>query len=313
MPRARRSQDELPNPGADEAPTSPPQPPLRSGFVEAGEYRLHHTSAGSGAPLVLVHGLGSAGYIEWRHNLTELARRRRVLAPDLPGFGRSAKPDIVYGVPLFADALEAYLDALRLSRVDLVGASLGGRVAIELALRQPERIRRLVLVNALGVGRAAPKPYYPLVAVPRLGEAVLGAIRLGLHRLPPGTLRSFSGRYAGRSLAAEGERFEEDYFADLRELHAAQGYHRAYLATVRSLARPQAFLGTDQTERLAKSAVSVGLLWGELDPLFPVQLARRAHSLLPGSSLRVIVGAGHTPQAERPAEFNQALIELLRG
>lgn len=312
MARARSSKDALASQRLAQARTARASPLLRSSFVEAGGYRLHHTSAGSGAPLVLIHGLGSGGYMEWRHNLADLGRKWHVLAPDLPGFGRSAKPDVAYGVPLFADALEAYLDALGLSRVDLVGTSLGGRVAIELALRRPGRIRRLVLVNALGVGRAAPKPYYPLVALPRLGEAVLGAIRLGLHRLPPRTLRRFTGTHTASSTPAQ-DGFEEDYLAHLRELHAAEGYHRAYLATVRSLARPLIYARSDQTEPLARSAVSIGLLWGELDPLFPVQLARRAHSLLPGSSLRVIKGAGHTPQAQWPAEFNQALTELLDG
>src|SRR5207253_6117299 len=112
---------------------------LRSGFVDVGELRLHHTFGGRGAPaVVFVHGLGSSGYIEWRFNLPELARSHRVFAPDLPGFGKSAKPTVTYGIPLFARSVEGYLRALPLGSAVLVGSSMGGRVAMEVALRRPD-------------------------------------------------------------------------------------------------------------------------------------------------------------------------------
>src|SRR5438874_4480202 len=120
---------------------------LESGFVKVGRLSVHHTYGGKGTPPVLfVHGLGSSGYIEWRFNLPEMARRHRVLAPDLPGFGRSSKPAVSYGVPLFARSVEGYLRALRLRSGVLVGASMGGRVAMEVALHRPEAVRKLVLV-----------------------------------------------------------------------------------------------------------------------------------------------------------------------
>src|SRR5919201_4922420 len=118
---------------------------LRSGFVHVESLRLHHTYGGLGTPaIVFVHGLGSSGYIEWRFNLPELARTHRVLAPDLPGFGKSAKPALGYGVPLFSRSIEGYLRTLRLRSGVLVGASMGGRVAMEVALHRPELVRKLV-------------------------------------------------------------------------------------------------------------------------------------------------------------------------
>src|SRR5207253_10046785 len=88
---------------------------LRSGFVKVGSLRLHHTFGGRGLPpVVFVHGLGSSGYIEWRFNLPHAAGFRKVLAPDLPGFGKSEKPPLSYGVPLFARTLEGYLRPWRL-------------------------------------------------------------------------------------------------------------------------------------------------------------------------------------------------------
>jgi pimeloyl-ACP methyl ester carboxylesterase len=281
---------------------------LRSGFVRVGDLRLHHTLGGRGVPaVVLIHGLGSSGYMEWRFNLPEMARSHRVLAPDLPGFGRSAKPAVRYGVPLFGRSIEGYLRALRVRSPVLVGTSMGGRVAIEVALRHPELVRKLVLVNALGLGRPRFRITYPLVVVPRVGEAVLGMLRGTLRRSSGDSVRRLARRYLGAS--GDLERTMDDrYLAELRELHEADGYHQAYLATVRSLTRPGPLArGQDLVPALARTGIPVLLIWGADDPLFPLEHAERAHREIPGSRLAVIEGAGHTPQAEKPDEFNRVL------
>lgn len=285
---------------------------LRSGFVDVDGLRLHHTYGGRGTPaIVFVHGLGSSGYIEWRFNLPLLARLHRVLAPDLPGFGKSARPGAGYGVPLFSRSVEGYLRAMRLRAGVLVGASMGGRVAIEVALHRPELVRKLVLVNALGLGRPRLHLPYPLVVMPRVGEAVLGLLRGTLQRSSGASIRRVARRFLGFS--GDLERTMDDaYLAELRELHEAEGYHQAYLATVRSLARPGPLTGeADLVTRLAKTGIDVLLVWGSQDPLFPLEHAERAHRKLPGSRLAVIEGAGHTPQAERPDEFNRVLESFL--
>ena len=285
---------------------------IHTGFVQAGNLRLHHTYAGKGTPaVVLVHGLGSSGYLEWRFNLAALAGSRRVLAPDLPGFGRSEKPRASYGVPLFTRALERSLEAVRLKPVTMVGASLGGRVVIEFALRYPDRLERLVLVNAFGLGLPRFQLGYPLVTVPRLGEAVLLLARSALRYASPDVVRRLVGRYMHPSGDLE-RTIDDAYLADLLELHEAEGYHDAYLATVRSLSRPGTLLaGRDLVPRLARTGLPVLLVWGAEDPLFPLEHAERAHRELPGSRLAVLEGAGHTPQAERPDEFNSVVESFL--
>jgi pimeloyl-ACP methyl ester carboxylesterase len=277
----------------------------------AGGLRLHHTFGGAGSPLVFVHGLGSSGYIEWRFNLGHFARRHRVFAPDLPGFGRSEKPRARYGVPFFARTLERYLENRRLRGVTLIGASLGGRVALEMALKFPERISKLVLVNALGLGRPQVQLYYGLVTVPTVGEAFMRLAKEALHRAPPRLIRRMAGRYVGAT--ADLERTMDDgYLSDLREMYSEAGYQAAYLSTVRSLVTPGALIGEhDLSRRLHAVRADVLLIWGADDPLFPLEHATRAHALLPGSRLAVIEGAGHTPQAERPDEFNRVLGRFL--
>ena len=288
---------------------------VRSGFVDLGSLRVHHMLGGRGSPVLFIHGLGSSGYMEWRRNLETTAVRHRVLAPDLPGYGRTDKPRARYTVPYFARFIERYMEDRGLRSAALVGASLGGRVALEVALDKPRLVRRLVLVNTLGLGR--PKVQmtqmaYGLVTIPRVGEAVMRFARDALDWAPPNMIRRVVARYAGSTSDLE-KTLDDAYLANLRELYATAEFHNAYLATIRSLIRPGALLGGhhDVTRRLNELKVPVQLIWGANDPLFPVAHAARAQSLIEGSQLAVIQGAGHTPQAERPEEFNRVLHNFL--
>ena len=286
---------------------------LESGFVKVGQLSVHHTYGGKGAPPVLfVHGLGSSGYIEWRFNLPVIARKHRVLAPDLPGFGRTDKPrGSRYGIAYFARTLVRYLDGQGLRHVAVVGTSMGGRVALELTLRAPGRVERLVLINSLGLGRPQVQLLYPLVFLPRVGEAAMRVARTAVRRAPPTVIRRFAARYAGASGADLERTMDDAYLDDLREMYEAEGYTDAYLSTVRSMAPAGLFGGHDLSASLGRIQVPVQLIWGSRDPLFPVAHATRAHQLMPQSRLAVIEGAGHTPQAERPDEFNRILSRFL--
>ncbi|HEX6488307.1 MAG TPA: alpha/beta fold hydrolase [Candidatus Dormibacteraeota bacterium] len=268
---------------------------------------LHHTFGGSGPPLVLIHGIGSAGYLEWRANLQPFARSHTVYAPDLPGYGRSDKPPGErYSIPFFADTISRYLDEVGLSSTSLAGTSLGGGIALQLALTEPARLERLVLVCALGLGRPRINPLYPLMALPGVGELGMRAAAHGLRVAPRDLVRRVAARLTGTT--DDPDRLMTDrYLNDLRELHHSDGYAAAYLATVRSL-----FAGRfDVSSRLGEIDQPVLLIWGTRDPLFPVEHATRAHRLLPSSQLLILEGAGHTPQAERPQDFNRAVLDFL--
>jgi pimeloyl-ACP methyl ester carboxylesterase len=286
---------------------------LREGYLKLGGLTLHHTYGGLGRPIVFIHGLGSSGYIEWRFNLERFARTNRVFAPDLPGYGRSDKPAAArYGIPYFARTIDRYLASRRIRDAAIVGTSMGGRIALEVALEYPDRVGRLVIVNSLGLGRPKIQPYYPMMLVPRVGETLLRGMRHGLRWAPSPVIRRFAARFIGARGDLE-KTMSDAYLDDLREMYAAEGYQDAYLATVRSLANPRSYLGgLDVTRRLDRIKAPVLIIWGADDPLFPVAQARRAHSLLPGSKLAVIEGAGHTPQAEKPEEFNKHLAAFLK-
>jgi pimeloyl-ACP methyl ester carboxylesterase len=295
----------------DQVLNRPPKS-LRSGILTMGSIRVHHMHGGRGTPVLFIHGLGSSSYMEWRFNLEHASLRHRVYAPDLPGFGRSEKPRARYGVPYFTRFVERYMEGRGLRSAAIIGASLGGRIALELALERPSLVSKLVLVNSLGLGRPNLQLSYGLMTLPRVGEAVMNVARGALNWAPAPVIRRVAARYTGSTSDLE-KTMSDDYFAHLRELYAADGYHDAYLATVRSLVTLKALFGADydQSKRLHAIKVPVQLIWGADDPLFPVAHASRAHALIRDSRLTVIEGAGHTPQAERPEEFNRVLDTFL--
>jgi len=288
---------------------------VRSGFVDIGSLRVHHMQGGHGSAVVFVHGLGSSGYMEWRHNLEEVTGRHRVFAPDLPGYGRTDKPRVRYTVPYFARFIRRYMEDRGLRSAALVGASLGGRIALEVALEQPKLVRKLVLVNTLGLGRPKVRMAqmaYGLVTIPRVGEAVMRFTRDALTWAPAAMVRRVAARYSGAT-SDLNRTMDNIYLDDLREMYATDAFRNAYLSTLRSLVNPRSLFGGhhDVTQRLNELKIPVQLIWGADDPLLPLAHAERASSLIARCRLAVIDGAGHTPQAERPEEFNRVLHAFL--
>ncbi len=273
---------------------------------------LHYLTGGDGPPVLLIHGLGSSASVEWRLNLHALASRHRVLAVDLPGFGRSAKPRIEYTLDFFVGRVAAFLAALDVSRVAVVGASLGGRVAAGLALQEPERVIRLCLVDALGFGSPSRHWAYTAMIVPGLGELMMRSVALGIRRLPPRLVRRLWAAYLRRPRHYVGL-LPDAHLRDARTLLREPGFRRAYLGTLRALAR-----GRARREHLLADAelaclrVPTLLVWGAEDRLFPPAHARAAARRIPGARLEVFPGCGHTPQLEDAARFNAVVGAFLR-
>jgi pimeloyl-ACP methyl ester carboxylesterase len=286
---------------------------VHGGTVSLGDLKIHQQCGGAGKPVVFIHGIGSSGYIEWRFNLEAAASTHRVFAPDLPGFGRSDKPRATrYGIPYFAKFIDGYMESLGLGTAAVVATSMGGRIALELVLNHPHRVSKLVLVNSLGLGRPSVHMSYGLITIPRVGEMVMHGVRTALNRVPASMIRRVAGRYVGATSDLKVT-MDDEYLADLKEMHAADGFGAAYLATLRSIVNPRALRSAeyDITARLPAIKVPVQLIWGADDPLFPLSHATRAHGMIPDCRLAVIEGAGHTPQAERPEEFNRVLASFL--
>ncbi|MCU1351935.1 MAG: Soluble epoxide hydrolase [Acidimicrobiales bacterium] len=265
-------------------------------------YRRAFVLAGSGPALLLLHGIGDNAD-SWRDLVPELARTHTVLVPDLLGHGRSDKPRADYSVAAYANGMRDLLTVLDIDRVTIVGHSLGGGVAAQFAYQYPERCERLVLVGSGGVGRDV-APLLRLCASP-LADLVLPALGLPLV----GPLTSVAVEVLRRSGHPLG-RDAEDVRRVLGGLPDGAS-RRAFVRTLRSVVdgRGQVVTMLDRCY-LAKGMATL-LVWGDHDPVIPIEHAHLAHAAMPGSRLEVFAGAGHFPHRSDPDRFVAVLRDFI--
>jgi pyruvate dehydrogenase E2 component (dihydrolipoamide acetyltransferase) len=259
--------------------------------VDVEGVAIHCLIAGPiGAPrVVFVHGLGGS-YETWSLNLPAFAERFRICALDLVGAGSSDKPTMVYSVPSLADFLALFLDALGgdWRRVNLVGHSLGGAIALDFASRYPERVERLVLVDSAGLGS-------------EINDEVLALIRA--EPTVEGIRTELAHFFAHQGLV------QQALVEQLYQQRLQPGAREALLATTEA-----AFGGNrqhlDLRETLAALPNKALVVWGNADSVIPVAHAQKA-SHAPGSRVEVFEACGHCPHIERADAFNQLVTSFL--
>ncbi|HEX9190128.1 MAG TPA: alpha/beta fold hydrolase [Vicinamibacteria bacterium] len=259
---------------------------VTSGHVQAGPYRLHYLEAGSGPPLLLVHGLGSNATMEWGRLMAPLGRKYRVLAPDLPGFGDSERPASAdYSIPMQVEAVLAFMRARGVGRTRLAGISMGGWISARLAGEHPERVERLVLVAAAGMRPDGPT--IPAeVLLPRDEEGVRRLVAAVRHKapVPPG--------FVARDILAR--RLEEEWIV------------RRALESMRD--------GDDWLNgTLGRAEMPVLVVWGKQDALIPVAYAAPLSAEFRNARLEVMDGCGHVPIADCPEAFDRLLFGFLEA
>jgi pimeloyl-ACP methyl ester carboxylesterase len=258
-----------------------------------------------GSPVVLLHGGGlDSASLTYRCTIGPLAQRHRVIAPDLPGFGDSADPRNEWGIANYVQFLGHLLDGLELAHASLVGLSFGGAIALGLALRSPDRVDKLVLVDSYGLGREIPGGMagYLLVHLPfvnALSWALLARSRRLLRMNLEGVIRR---------PGALSERLVDEVYQQLQRPGAGKIW--------RALQRTEVGWGgarTNYLPRLHEVAMPTLIVHGASDRLVPVGWAEGAHILVKGSQLQIIPECGHWPPREAPADFNQIVMRFLAG
>jgi pimeloyl-ACP methyl ester carboxylesterase len=272
---------------------------LRLVRVDTVEGPLSTIEAGTGDPAILLHGLG-ATKASMLPTLGALARAgRRAIAIDLPGFGDSTKPLLApYDARYFARAVIALFDALDLQRADLVGNSMGGRVAIEVGLRAPQRAGRLVLLApSLAWLRARPwAPYLKLV------PTQLGVIQPAPRRIVEFIVRSVIPGSDNEWTAAGIDEF-------LRSYLTPRG-RAAFYAAARNIYLEEPDGPNGFWTRLRELRPPSLFVWGRHDPVVPFGFARHVRDALPNAT-HLELDCGHVPQLERPRETHQATVQFL--
>jgi len=287
-------------------------PSFDSKTVAIDGVKLHYFCGGSGSPLVLVHGLGSSAAVEFYYNLEPLAARHRVFAVDLPGFGGSDKPALAYTIELFVKAVRELMASQGVERAAVMGVSMGGRVALGLALDSPEKVERLVLVDALGVGTPRRVLAYRILLTKGLGELTLRGTARALRRMNPATIRRFWGWYLQRPNRVDTI-WSDERIANHGTLLATPEYRAAYLSALRSIAGMRQLRdGVVVEDRLAELRMPTLLIWGRHDHIFPASHAEMAKDRIPNGRLEIFDDSGHTPQMEEPDRFNRLVLDFLK-
>jgi pimeloyl-ACP methyl ester carboxylesterase len=266
-------------------------------------HRMAYRTAGSGPVLVLIHGITSDSST-WRRVMPYLAREFTVIAPDLPGHGRSAKPKGDYSLGANASFVRDLLLALGHSRATIVGHSLGGGVAMQLCYQFPDRCERLVLVDSGGLGREVSL---------LLRAATLPGSELVLPLLAASRLLD-AGRMAGGLLGRLGLRAGTDAM-EIARGHAtlSDGESRsAFVQTLRSVVEPGGQRVNASNRLYLAERMPLMFLWGEHDSLIPVSHGRNAHKSVPSSRLEVFADSGHFPQLDEPERFLDVVLDFIR-
>ncbi len=261
--------------------------------IVAGNIDTFYHEAGAGDPVLLLHGSGPgvSAWANWQHTIRPLAREFRVLAPDIVGYGASTRPDDVhYSLRTWTDHIMAFMDALDIERASVVGNSLGGRIALAMAEQHPDRVTRMVLMGAPGVGMVVTD----------------GLRALRAYEPSPQNMRRLLTEY----FAVDTSIITDDLVRIRYE--ASADTFDAYRAMFFDPRHAGSELGITEEQVLSITTPSL-LVHGREDKVVPLEVAWNMVRLLPDADLHVFARCGHWTQIERAAEFNEIVAAFLRG
>jgi pimeloyl-ACP methyl ester carboxylesterase len=267
----------------------------RGEFIELNGRSTHYLERGDGEPVILIHGFNMDIHT-WSQNINDLAEQYRVLAIDLWGQGFSTREPLDYGYALYAEQIRRFMDALDIQKVNLVGHSMGGGTAIYFAVRFPERVNSLVLVDSTGIPNPLPlrSKFFTL---PGVGEFLMSINN-----------NYFRRKNLGDIWFHDRDLLTEKVFEDLMQFHKVRGTSEVLLKILR-----KQFFHTlsDEIGQLDLLNIPTMVVWGRNDVSIPVGVGQEMHERISGSRFEVIENGGHMPNWESPDHFNRAVLGFL--
>jgi 2-hydroxymuconate-semialdehyde hydrolase/2-hydroxy-6-oxo-octa-2,4-dienoate hydrolase len=261
--------------------------------VDANGIATHYLEAGSGDAVIMLHGSGPgvSATANWQYNIGTLAKHFRVLAPDIVGFGDTERPaDVVYSLRTWTDHVWAFLDGHRVGVASIVGNSLGGRIAMQMATDQPERITKMVLMGSPGVGMTLTD-----------GLAALRAYQPS-HQAMRDLLRNY--------FAVDPAMITDELVRIRYEASVADGAFEAYQAMFNDPRHKGSELGITEEEVRAIDTPTL-LVHGREDKVVPLAVSITMLELFPHADLHVFSACGHWTQIERADEFSTLVVNYL--
>ena len=269
---------------------------IESKSVSVNGLDLHYLEAGSGEPILLLHGWPTSAYL-WRHTMPAMAKHNRVIALDMPGFGASSKPlDASYSFGFHARTLDAFCEAIGVNELGLAVHDLGGPVGLYWGLQQPERIRKLALLNT--------------IVYPQMSWAVM--LFVAICRLPGARhwLTSPAGlRFAMRFGVCDKAGLSEQTIAQYQAPFVGREARAALAKTAYGL-HPGGFV--ELARRLPEFRCPVRIVYGSEDRILPdvAKTMARVQRDLPQAVATALPGCGHFLQEDQPQEVGRLLAEF---
>jgi pimeloyl-ACP methyl ester carboxylesterase len=272
-------------------------------YVTIHGHRRAYVKVGTGPALLLLHGLG-CDHTTWAPVIAALARRYTVIAPDLLGHGKSAKPRADYSVGGYANGMRDLLTVLGIDRVTVVGHSLGGGVAMQFAYQFPERTERMILVAPGGMGQEVTMAIRA-VTLPGF-HAAMGVVTLpGVRHVTKAVLRS---------LAASGLSHVRDLdeVAEIVDSFKDRQTRTAIRHVVRAVVDLKGQIVTMVDRAYLTQAMPILVVWGSDDRVIPVRHADNVRAIAPGAVVEVLPNSGHFPHRDHPQRFVKVLNDFVR-
>ena len=264
-------------------------------------HEVTYRMGGTGPAVLLIHGMAGSSRT-WKEVTELMVGDHTIIAPDLLGHGESAKPMGDYSLGAFASGIRDLLGLLGVERTTVVGQSLGGGIAMQLAYQHPELVERLVLVGSGGLGREVSW---------MLRLLTLPGAELVMPVLFPSFMRD-RGNDVNRFLHDKGIR--APHLGEMWRAYASLSgapNRGAFLRTLRSVVDP----GGQTVSALDRIYLASGLptliVWGDHDPIIPIEHAYAAQAAIEGSRVEIMEGCGHFPHVEEPKKFAELLSEFI--
>jgi pimeloyl-ACP methyl ester carboxylesterase len=271
---------------------------LPHGQVDVMGIPTYVVDAGEGPPVVLIHGYGDTAD-GWRRVVPGLLEKHRVVALDVPPFGRSGDPKAKKLIDLYKEFFPAFFDELGIDSATLIGHSIGGAISLHFALDNPERIDRLGLVAPAGLGKSPPWWWHLLAGY---GPAWRAALSLP-SPVTPVLIRGGMKRFLDWRLFHDPRKLEQDV-RHLLDMHCSPKEFDRLLEAGRCCI--DSYTGT-LLEDSARIEVPLFMVWGRRDGLVPSEHARSFGQVHPTAEVHVFENCGHYPQIELPSRFNRLL------
>jgi pimeloyl-ACP methyl ester carboxylesterase len=255
---------------------------------------INYRECGTGKTLLLVHGMGSS--LVWDKVIEPLSKHFRVIAIDLPGFGKSDKPENNYTIKYYVDFLSYFIQHKQLTEFYLAGLSLGGWITAEYVIENPNAVEKLILISSAGLKAIASNIRYPVI------YGIVKIIMKNFIFVIPRFLKKFlNGAYYDKNMVTE------EIYQKFRQYINSKGAKNAYMSVLKNVLR----VNLEFEKNLCKIKIPTLIIWGENDPTFPIEYAKRFNEKIHGSVLKIIPECGHTVTIEKPEEFCRYLTDFI--